>query len=88
MSYEKYAENQISNSTSHQKKKKKDRDEWGAKTYLTSNTSIRSKQLTETDSVVYSYWWIGMAPKQVLSPNVLEQGLWKDLVQLRSSFFT
>ena len=37
------------------KKKKKDREERGAKTYLTSNTSIRSKQLTETDSVVYSY---------------------------------
>ena len=37
------------------KKKKKDRDERGAKTYLTSNTSIRSKQLTETDSAVYSY---------------------------------
>ena len=54
MSNEKYAENQISNSTSHQKKKK-DREERGAKTYLTSNTSIRSKQLTETDSVVYSY---------------------------------
>ena len=37
------------------KKKKKDRDERRAKTYLTSNTSIRSKQLTETDSAVYSY---------------------------------
>ena len=54
MSNEKYAENQISNSTSHQKKKK-DRDERRVKTYLTSNTSIRSKQLTETDSAVYSY---------------------------------
>ena len=37
------------------KKKKKDRDERGAKTCPTSNTSIRSRQVTETDSVVYSY---------------------------------
>ena len=55
MSNEKYAENQISNSTFHQKKKKKDRDERGAKACPTSNTSIRSRQVTETDSVVYLY---------------------------------
>ena len=36
-------------------KKKKDRDERGAKTCPTSNTAIRSRQVTETDSVVYSY---------------------------------
>ena len=54
MSNEKYAENQISNSTFH-RKKKKDRDERGAKACPTSNTSIRSRQITETDSVVYSY---------------------------------
>ena len=37
------------------KKKKKDRDERGAKACPTSNTSIRSRQVTETDSVAYLY---------------------------------